>query len=38
MLILGTGESGKSTVMKQMTIMHCGGFSEEERRAYAEIM
>jgi guanine nucleotide-binding protein G(i) subunit alpha len=38
MLILGTGESGKSTVMKQMTIMHCGGFSEEERVAYAEIM
>ncbi|ORY76577.1 putative guanine nucleotide-binding protein alpha-1 subunit [Leucosporidium creatinivorum] len=38
MLILGTGESGKSTVMKQMTIMHCGGFSDEERVAYAEII
>ncbi|ORY76578.1 putative guanine nucleotide-binding protein alpha-1 subunit [Leucosporidium creatinivorum] len=38
MLILGTGESGKSTVLKQMTIMHRGGFGDEERAAYAEII
>ena len=30
----GSGESGKSTVVKQMKIIHQGGFSVEERMAY----
>ena len=30
----GSGESGKSTVVKQMKIIHQGGFSVEERVAY----
>lgn len=38
LLILGTGESGKSTVMKQLVILHHGGFSSEERRSYVEII
>eukprot|EP00056_Hartaetosiga_gracilis_P001150 m.42462 g.42462 ORF g.42462 m.42462 type:complete len:347 (-) comp10520_c0_seq1:145-1185(-) len=29
-LLLGTGESGKSTVVKQMKILYGGGFSEKE--------
>jgi hypothetical protein len=30
MLMSGAGESGKSTVIKQMKIIHQGGFSQEE--------
>lgn len=30
MLMCGTGESGKSTVVKQMKVIHQGGFSPEE--------
>jgi len=30
----GSGESGKSTVVKQMKIIHQDGFSSEERIAY----
>lgn len=33
-LLLGSGESGKSTVVKQMKILHQNGFSEEELREY----
>lgn len=33
-LLLGTGESGKSTILKQMKILHKGGFSLEERTVY----
>jgi len=32
-LLLGSGECGKSTILKQMKILHCGGFSEEEAMA-----
>lgn len=31
-LLLGTGESGKTTIIKQMRILHIQGFKEEERR------
>jgi hypothetical protein len=29
-LILGTSDSGKSTLVKQLKILHGGGFSKEE--------
>ncbi|ORY76569.1 guanine nucleotide binding protein, alpha subunit [Leucosporidium creatinivorum] len=38
MLLLGTGESGKSTVMKQMLLLHGDGFSESDREAYKEVI
>jgi guanine nucleotide-binding protein subunit alpha len=31
-LFSGAGESGKSTIMKQMRIIHSGGFAVDERR------
>jgi len=38
LLLLGAGESGKSTVAKQMKIIHLSGFSEEERNSYKSII
>lgn len=32
----GTGESGKTTFIRQMRIIHGRGFSEEERRGFAK--
>lgn len=38
LLLLGAGESGKSTVLKQMKLLHKGGFSQQERRQYAQVI
>ncbi|KAI0338293.1 heterotrimeric G protein alpha subunit B [Trametopsis cervina] len=38
MLLLGAGESGKSTVLKQMKLIHHGGYNEAERDSYKEII
>ncbi|KAG0294945.1 guanine nucleotide-binding protein subunit alpha [Dissophora globulifera] len=38
MLLLGAGESGKSTVLKQMKLIHDGGYSEDEKEAFKEII
>jgi len=37
-LVLGTSASGKSTVAKQMKILHCQGFSPEELHNYKQIL
>ncbi|KAF7666470.1 hypothetical protein LDENG_00106620 [Lucifuga dentata] len=38
LLLLGTGESGKSTFIKQMRIIHGRGYSEEEKRTFARLV
>lgn len=38
LLLLGTGESGKSTVLKQMKLLHKGGFTHQERVMYAHVI
>ncbi|CAG8721371.1 12859_t:CDS:2, partial [Acaulospora colombiana] len=38
MLLLGAGESGKSTVLKQMKLIHHGGYNDQERESYKEII
>jgi len=38
LLLLGAGESGKSTIAKQMKIIHLEGFPEEERATYKSII
>ncbi|KAI8375096.1 G protein alpha subunit [Choanephora cucurbitarum] len=35
---LGAGESGKSTILKQMKLIHDGGFTPDEKEAYREII
>jgi hypothetical protein len=37
LLLLGTGESGKSTIAKQMKILHTGGFTKDELLTFKPI-
>ncbi|KAJ1957485.1 guanine nucleotide-binding protein subunit alpha [Dispira parvispora] len=37
-LLLGAGESGKSTILKQMKLINDGGYSTEERESFKEII
>ena len=36
--VLGTGESGKSTFIKQMRIIHGSGYSEEDKRGFIRLV
>ncbi|KAI8967875.1 guanine nucleotide binding protein, alpha subunit [Mycotypha africana] len=38
LLLLGAGESGKSTVLKQMKLIHAHGFDESERESFRVIV
>nr|XP_012291006.1 guanine nucleotide-binding protein subunit alpha-14 [Aotus nancymaae] len=38
LLLLGTGESGKSTFIKQMRIIHGSGYSDEDRKGFAKLV
>ncbi|XP_012992254.2 guanine nucleotide-binding protein subunit alpha-14 isoform X1 [Esox lucius] len=38
LLLLGTGESGKSTFIKQMRIIHGAGYSEEDKRGFTKLV
>jgi len=38
LLLLGSGESGKSTLFKQMITLYGPGFAEEDRKTYREII
>ncbi|KAM3599391.1 uncharacterized protein V6R79_004814 [Siganus canaliculatus] len=38
LLLLGTGESGKSTFIKQMRIIHGRGYSEDDRRSFTRLV
>ncbi|XP_032425264.1 guanine nucleotide-binding protein subunit alpha-11-like [Xiphophorus hellerii] len=38
LLLLGTGESGKSTFVKQMRIIHGSGYDESERKGFTKLV
>ncbi|ORZ25755.1 guanine nucleotide-binding protein subunit alpha [Absidia repens] len=38
LLLLGAGESGKSTLLKQMKLLHDGGYTPEERESFKEVI
>ena len=33
-----TGECGKSTILKQMQILHKGGFTDSEKKSYVDLL
>lgn len=35
---IGTGESGKSTFIKQMRIIHGSGYSDEDKRGFIKLV
>lgn len=37
-LLSGTGESGKSTFIKQMRIIHGSGYSEEDKKGFTKLV
>ena len=37
-LLLGAGQSGKSTLAKQMKLIHLGGFTKDERESFTGIV
>ncbi|KAL7827389.1 hypothetical protein SRHO_G00331070 [Serrasalmus rhombeus] len=38
LLLLGTGESGKSTFIKQMRIIHGSGYTKEDRKSFTKLV
>ncbi|CAG9806756.1 unnamed protein product [Chironomus riparius] len=38
LLLLGTGESGKSTFIKQMRIIHGSGYSDDDKRSFIKLI
>ena len=38
LLLLGSGESGKSTIVKQMKVIHGNGYSVHERRQFRPVV
>ena len=38
LLLLGTGESGKTTILRQMKFIHDGGYTAEEKEYFKEII
>jgi signal recognition particle receptor subunit beta len=37
-IITGTGESGKSTFIKQMRIIHGSGYSDEDKKSFEKLI
>lgn len=37
-ILVGTGESGKSTFIKQMRIIHGSGYSDEDKKGFIKLV